>query len=89
VPDHRVECEVVVPETLREEIPDANAFRVLQDGGHEFLLDFLAWPGQEEPAVIVQRVRVHRDVLQSVVGRLKTSIQEPAVVFFSVPLEVG
>ena len=56
---------------------DANAFRILQDGGHEFLLDFVNYTEGEDTADVVTRVRVHREVLRSVQNRLAASILEP------------
>jgi len=84
--DHRVRCEVENPDGV--EIQEANAFRSYPDGGNEFILDFIDCPVDAACGEVVARLRVHREVLQSIHDRLTGSVVEPTTVLFSVPLRV-
>lgn len=84
--DHRIQCPVVVPDGAV--VHEANAFRSFCDGGNEFLLDFINCPEGAPRGEIVARIRLHRDVLQSVYKRLVGSMETPGVLMFSSPLGV-
>ena len=73
--DNRVQCPVENPDNI--EAVDAEAFRAYPDGGNEFLLDFLSCPEGRGFAEVVARLRVHRDVLQTIHDRLTGSVVEP------------
>ncbi len=84
--DHRIRCEVEDPDEV--EVQGANAFRVFPDGGTEFILDFIDCPLGAAVCEVVARLRVHKDVLQSIHDRLDGSVVEPEMVLFSAPLRV-
>tara|TARA_Y100000310_G_scaffold296048_1_gene327979 strand:+ start:18849 stop:19115 length:267 start_codon:yes stop_codon:yes gene_type:complete len=84
VVDHRVRCDVEDPDEVL--VQDANAFRTFADGGNEHILDFIHCPVDAAFGEVVARLRVHRDVLQSIHDRLTGSVTEPETVLFSVPL---
>jgi len=48
----------------------ANAFRVVEDLGTECLLDFMVYSAAEKEATVVARVRVRRDFLEGIRGKL-------------------
>ena len=85
----QVQCDVTVPKN-RKFGQFANAFRILPDTGHEYLLDFLVFSKQEKEAVVIARVRVNghllgmiRDTLSHVLtelGNTKNPPEQPLVI---------
>lgn len=73
--DNRVECPVYVPEHLVLG-QFANAFRLVQDTGPEWFLDFLVYSETEKRASLVSRVRVHESFLASIRDRLVSTMTE-------------
>jgi len=71
----RVHCEVDVKEGVQYGVY-ANAFRVLDEGDGDAVLDFCLYSATESKAVVVSRVRVKRDFLGSVRDRLSESLGE-------------
>jgi hypothetical protein len=82
--DHRVKCKVEYPKGSK--VLEANAFRSIAEGGNEFLLDFIQ--SSLEKGTVVARLRVRRDVLQSICERMDVDVRAPKARMFSVPLEV-
>jgi len=54
----------------------ANAFRILRDGGTEWLLDFLVYSAQGQTAVVVSRLRVQQEFLPAMRDRLEGTLTE-------------
>jgi hypothetical protein len=52
----------------------ANAFRVVEDLGTDCLLDFMVYSAAEKEATVVARVRVRRDFLEGIRGKLGDAI---------------
>jgi hypothetical protein len=52
----------------------ANAFRVVEDLGTDCLLDFMVYSAAEKEATVVARVRVRRDFLEGIRGKLGEAI---------------
>jgi len=71
--DHRVQCQVFVPESL-ESGPLVNAFRAIQDG-RGWMLDFLVHNPEENKAVVIYRVRVTQEFMAAVRDRLDSTLQ--------------
>lgn len=69
------ECPVMVPTEIAVG-SYANAFRIVQDSGTEWFLDFLAFSDSEQCAVVTARVRVQEAFLQAVRDRLSTVLVE-------------
>ncbi len=73
--DGLVQCTVTIPQEIQLGV-FANAFRVLQDTGQDFFLDFLVFSGIEKKAVLVSRIRVNMAFLPAVRERLSTTLTE-------------
>ena len=73
VRDHRVDCPVSIPPG-KELGEFANAFRILQDAGSEWFLDFVIYSGREKVATVVARVRVQEGMLSAIRDRLNASL---------------
>lgn len=54
----------------------ANAFRLLQDSGNEWFLDFLVHSATEGTATVVSRIRVQEAFLPSIRDRLSKTLKE-------------
>jgi hypothetical protein len=62
-------CQVVIPP--EKAMGDfANAFRLVQDSGNDWFLDFLTFSESENTAVVVARVRVQGAFLAAIRDRL-------------------
>ena len=73
---HRqIACDVDIPKNKRFGV-FANAFRILQDAGVEYLLDFLLYSEQERSAQVVARLRVHAHMLPAIRDRLGLTMTE-------------
>jgi hypothetical protein len=77
MPDKTVNCEVKVPQSQRFG-SFANAFRVIQDAGQEYLLDFLVYSDTEQSAKVVARLRVYAPMLPAIRDRLASTMKEVA-----------
>lgn len=73
--ERKTHCEVKVPQSQRFG-SFANAFRVLQDAGQEYLLDFLVYSETEKSAKVVARLRVYAPMLPAIRDRLAATMQE-------------
>lgn len=72
--DRRVMCPVEDgPEAPTREV---NAFRVVPDTGRSYLLDFISYSPALLRAEVVQRVRIHDDLLEAVRNRLNSELME-------------
>jgi len=71
--DKRVWCQV-----MDEGVPvkGATAFRLVEEVGNEFFLDFLAPCSEGSQLEVVSRVRMQREALQAVRDRLSTDVVE-------------
>lgn len=71
--DRRVECPV-----LDESIPvkEATAFRIIEEVGGSFFLDFLLRCPQTRHPEVVLRVRMQREALAAVKTRLASDVVE-------------
>lgn len=67
--------EVRVPPDIQVGV-FANAFRLLQDSGNEWFLDFLVHSATEGKATVVARIRVQEAFLPSIRDRLATTLKE-------------
>jgi hypothetical protein len=74
----QIECPVYLA-TTQTEGDFANAFRVVQDTGNEWFLDFLYYNGIE--AVVIDRIRVPSMFLSAMKERLNAVLQKPVVPF--------
>lgn len=80
-----VTCDANFPTESAKVGVFANAFRVIRDTGNEFFLDFLTYSASEQHAVVMARVRIHKDLLGPMSERLTavltdvTSIRQPLV----------
>lgn len=54
----------------------ANAFRVVPEAGQECFIDFCVYSAQEEKAVVISRIRIHRSFLEVIQGRLEQAMVE-------------
>ena len=68
-----VECPILVPPEKKDG-DYANAFRMVQDSGTEWFLDFLFCDGKD--AKVVSRIRVQEEFLPSIRERLCTTLGE-------------
>ena len=75
MPERIVSCEVALPKNKRFGV-FANAFRVLQDAGPEYLLDFLVYSEAEKSATVVARLRVLAPMLPAIRERLGATMKE-------------
>ena len=75
MPDRRITCDVDVPKSKRFGV-FANAFRVLQDSGPEYLLDFLIYSDSEQSAKVVARLRVLAPMIPAIRNRLGELLKE-------------
>lgn len=72
--DRRMICPVEEgPEAPTREV---NAFRVIPDTGRSYLLDFIYYSPALLRAEVVQRVRIHDDLLEAVRNRLDSELME-------------
>lgn len=71
----RVNCDIRVPPNRRLG-EYANAFRIQQDTGSDFLLDFLVYSQTEDQAIVVARVRMHEESLETVREQLQGAMTE-------------
>lgn len=85
--DRRVDCAVTIPPELQLGA-FANAFRIIQDTGQDFYLDFLVFSETEKKAVLVARIRVHATFLPAVRERLNATLIEIQVAGANTPLTV-
>ena len=66
---------VLVPLEAREGKYD-NAFRILRDGGSQWLLDFLVYKEKLKRATVVVRVRVDEAMLPAIRDRLNETLRD-------------
>lgn len=71
----QISCEVLVPRAKQLGV-FSNAFRILQDAGSEYLLDFLVYSEAEQTAMVVARLRVYGPMLPAIRERLGATMQE-------------
>lgn len=55
----------------------ANSFRVVQDTGDEYLLDFLVYSASEQSAKLISRLRVNANLLAAILDRLGGMVNSP------------
>lgn len=73
--DYPEACTIVVP--AKQKVGTfVNAFRVLPDTGDELLLDFCIYSQQEAEAVVVSRLRVHKEFLTQIRERLSQTLPD-------------
>lgn len=72
----RVACDVGVPDSVVKAGEFANAFRVLPGSGEDVFLDFCVYSAATKVAIVVSRIRVHREFLPLVGGRILESLVE-------------
>lgn len=65
-----IDCPVDLPEGADKFGRFANSFRVVPESGQECFLDFCLYSAQENRALVVARVRVHRSFLPIILSRL-------------------
>ena len=71
-----IDCPVDLPEGKVKFGEFANAFRIVPESGQECFLDFCLYSAQENRALVVSRVRVHRSFLPIILGRLQMEMQD-------------
>lgn len=71
--DRRVSCPVVGAELP---VQEATSFRIVEEVGGSFFLDFLSRCPQTFRAVVVLRVRMQREALVAVKARLASDVVE-------------
>jgi len=81
----QVDCNVLVPSDKKTG-DFANAFRVVQDNGREWFLDFFVYSTMDQKATLVSRIRVLEEFLPAIRDRLSTMMgQVPEESVFVVP----
>ena len=70
----QVICQSIdIPSELRFG-QSVNAFRVVQDTGDEYLLDFLVYSSSEQSAKLVSRLRVNTSLVMAILDRLGSMV---------------
>ena len=73
--ERRVRCPVLDdPQVVVQ--AEVNAFRILPEAGQSYFLDFISYSPADVRAVVVARLRVHEDALQSIRERLSHDLIE-------------
>lgn len=75
MPDRRIQCPVQDLARASSN-KEANAFRVLEEAGDTFFLDFIHYSPRRQHAEVIVRVRVHREALASMRDRLSNDMVE-------------
>lgn len=69
-----IDCPVDLPEGKSKFGTFANSFRVIPESGQECFLDFCLYSAQENRAMVVSRVRVHRSFIPIILNRLQAEM---------------
>lgn len=70
-----IDCPVDLPEGAGKFGKFANAFRIVPESGQECFLDFCVYSAQENRAMVVARIRIHRSFLPIILGRLAAELK--------------
>jgi hypothetical protein len=74
MPDRNLDCRIDVPDAF-DSVPLVNAFRAVQDGSGDWMLDFLILSDKACKASVMARVRVGPEFMAAIRDRLASTLR--------------